>query len=138
MKPLFSVLFLYLSLVLCALNVYAMNSYRISVKRPFLLFAIMTAVCGSVNAYLRLSLGQAVFAEIMIFTIAVPYFILFLLVSKDRVSQIFFNFWLWVTIYAALSNVSILISDLTLQSLYFENVLRISLLCVFLSCTPKF
>jgi len=131
MNPLFSVLFLYLSLVLCALNVYAMNSYRISVKRPFLLFAIMTAVCGSVNTYLRLSLGQAVFAEIMIFTIAVPYFILFLLVSRDRVSQIFFNFWLWVTVYAALSNVSILISDLTFQNLYFENALRISLLCAY-------
>ena len=131
MKPLFSVLFLYLSLVLCALNVYAMNSYRISVKRPFLLFAIMTAVCGSVNAYLRLSLGQAAFAEIMIFTIAVPYFILFLLVSRDRVSQIFFNFWLWVTVYAALSNVSILISDLTFQNLYFENAPRLTLLCVY-------
>lgn len=131
MNPLFPVLFLCLSLILCALNVYAMNSYRISVKRPFRLFAIMTLVCGSANAFLRLSLGQAVFAEIMIFTIAVPYFILFLLVSKDRVSQIFFNFWLWVTIYAALSNVSILISDLTFQNLYIENALRISLLCAY-------
>ena len=65
MNPLFPVLFLYLSLILCALNVYAMNSYRISVKRPFRLFAIMTLVCGSANAFLRLSLGQAVFAEIM-------------------------------------------------------------------------
>lgn len=131
MKQPFPVLALFLSLILCALNVYSMNSYRISVKRPFRLFAIMTLVCGSVNAYLFLSLGRVFFLDIMIFTIAVPYFILFLLVSKDTISQIFFNFWLWVNIYAVLSNVTILINDLTFQNLYFENALRLTLLCVY-------
>ena len=138
MKHLISVLPLFFTLILCAANVYSMNNYRISLKRPFLVFAVMTLLCFGGNAYIIIAFGSAVFREIMLLTVALPYFILFLLVSKDKISQICFNFWLWVNIYALISNFVMFINDLTFRSLAFENILRILLLCVYFVVFHKY
>ena len=80
MKHLISVLPLFFTLILCAANVYSMNNYRISLKRPFLVFAVMTLLCFGGNAYIIIAFGSDVFREIMLLTVALTYFILFLLV----------------------------------------------------------
>lgn len=138
MTQLMAVLPTFISLILCAANVYSMNSFRIAVKRPFLLFAVMTILCAGVNAYIILSYGNMFFRDIMLLTIAVPYFILFLLVSRDKVSQICFNFWLWVNIYAVITNFVLLVNDLALQSQTFADALRIILLCIYFVLYNKY
>lgn len=122
---------LLLTLLLCIGNVYSMTGHRVSGRKSFLWFVMVTVVCVVCNAYIMLFWGREVLTDIIIFTIAAPYFILFLLVSKDKGSQICFNFWLWVTIYAFLSNTAMLINDLTLQRIGFLQVLRILFLCAY-------
>lgn len=137
MQQLISVLPLLISLILCVVNVYAMNSYRLSIRHPFLLFSAVSVLCFGVNAWIILSRGSAFFRSVMIWTIAVPYFLLFLLITRDKLSQTFFNFWLWVNIYAVIHNLSMFVSDLTFRTLPFENSLRILLLALYLVLYQK-
>ena len=132
MSQVWSILPLFFTLILCVANVYAMNVSCVSVKKPVRLFVLMTVFCFCCNAFLFLKVGRESFNKIMVLTIAVPYFILFLWVTKDKLAQTFFNFWLWVTIYAFFSNLSMFINDITFGNLFFLNALRLSMLSVYL------
>ena len=138
MQQLISVLPLLIALILCVANVYAMNSYRLSIRHPFLLFSAVSLLCFGVNAWIILSRGPAFFRSVMIWTIAVPYFLLFLLITRDKLSQTFFNFWLWVNIYVGIATVSNLINDLTLRNDLFVAGMVVSLLFVFFVVYNKY
>ena len=92
------VLTMLLALVLCIANVYSMHTFRISTKKLILTFSAVTLICIAGNACLIFFSGREVFQNLMLATTAVPYFLLFLIVAKERISQIFFNFWFWVRI----------------------------------------
>lgn len=132
MRYLISVMPLFLTLMVCVVGVYSMTSYCICVKRPLRLLAIMTAVCFACNAVLFLLLGRDRYESIMILTVAVPYFILLLWMTRGNTAKTFFNFWLWVTIYAMISNLSLFVDDIAFHSILGKNILRISLVLLYL------
>lgn len=49
---------------------------------------------------------------------------LILLITKDKISQTVFNFWLWINIYDIIANFSAFINDYTLKDAYFLTALR--------------
>lgn len=51
-------------------------------------------------------------------------FVLILLITKDKISQTVFNFWLWINIYDIIANFSAFINDYTLKDAYFLTALR--------------
>ena len=127
-----------LTLIICVINVVSMSSYRVSTKKAYLMFAGLTVLCFAFNAYIFLFWGRAVFLDMMFFTVAVPYFILFLLISRDKIPQTFFNVWLWINIYALVSNSVMFINDITFRSFRFEAALRILLFCVYFVLYHKY
>ena len=138
MNHLISVLPLFLTLILCVLNGFSMSSYRVSMKKAALIFAVMTLLCFAANSYIIIFWGRAIFHDVMLFTVAVPYFCLFLLLSKDKISQTFFNFWLWINIYALISNTVMWINDISFRRFGFEVTLRILLFCVYFVLYHKY
>ena len=138
MNHLISVLPMLLTLIICVINVVSMSSYRVSTKKAYLMFAGLTVLCFAFNAYIFLFWGRAVFLDMMFFTVAVPYFILFLLISRDKIPQTFFNVWLWINIYALVSNSVMFINDITFRSFRFEAALRILLFCVYFVLYHKY
>ena len=122
----------FIALVLCIANVYSMHTFRISTKKMILTFSAVTLICIAGNACLIFFFGREVFQTLMLATTAVPYFVLFLIVAKERISQIFFNFWFWVNIYAVIANLVKFINDLTFRSNTFEDALIICLLGAYL------
>ena len=127
-----------LALILCMANVYSMHRYRISNRKVFGLFAVTTVVCIAANAFIIAAFGRTGFQNIMLATVAIPYFVLFLIIAKNKISQIFFNFWTWVNIYAVIANFTKLINDLTFRSNIFEDLLVIVLLCAHLVLYQKY
>ena len=122
----------FIALVLCIANVYSMHTFRISTKKMILTFSAVTLICIAGNACLIFFSGREAFQNLMLATTAVPYFLLFLIVAKERISQIFFNFWFWVNVYAVIANLVKFINDLTFRSNTFEDALIICLLGVHL------
>ena len=122
----------FIALVLCIANVYSMHTFRISTKKIILTFSAVTLICIAGNACLIFFSGREAFQNLMLATTAVPYFLLFLIVAKERISQIFFNFWFWVNIYAVIANLVKFINDLTFRSNTFEDALIICLLGAYL------
>ena len=121
-----------IALALCIANVYSMHTFRISTKKMILTFSAVTLIYIAGNACLIFFSGREAFQNLMLATTAVPYFLLFLIVAKERISQIFFNFWFWVNVYAVISNLVKFINDLTFRSNTFEDSLIIFLLGVYL------
>lgn len=117
-----------LALILCTANVYSMHSYRISPKKLLRIFAMTTLICIAANACIIIPFGRDVFQHVMLATVAVPYFVIFLVISNNKISQVFFNFWCWVNTYALIANSVRLINDITFRSDTFEDLLVIVLL----------
>ncbi len=115
---------LLITLCICTLDGYSMMSYKISPKRAYALFAAMTVFCLAVNSYIVINFGIPTFRNYILFTIGLPYFALILLISSDKISQTFFNFWIWINIYEVTVNFSALINDFTLKNEYFLTALR--------------
>lgn len=82
-------------------------------------FAAVTAVCLAFNSYITIHYGSTVLRSVILFTIGLPYFVLILLITKDKISQTVFNFWLWINIYDIIANFSAFINDYTLKDAYF-------------------
>ena len=122
----------FIALVLCIANVYSMHTFRISTKKMILTFSAVTLICIAGNACLIFFSGREAFQNLMLATTAVPYFLLFLIVAQERISQIFVNFWFWVNFYAVIANLVKFINDLTFRSNTFEDALIICLLGVHL------
>ncbi len=138
MNPTMRLVYLFISLALCVLNGYSMNSYYVSVRKPFRLFAIVTLVCFVCNAYLFSVVGRAAFMQIVILSIGMPYFVLILLISRKKISQIVFNVWLWITIYSLVNIMSMFLNDITFRNLHFENNVRIIILIGYLIVYNKY
>ena len=112
---------LFVTLFICTLDGYSMMNYRVPTKRAF---AAVTAVCLAFNSYITIHYGSTVLRSVILFTIGLPYFVLILLITKDKISQTVFNFWLWINIYDIIANFSAFINDYTLKDAYFLTALR--------------
>ena len=119
MSNLTSVIPLFVTLIICVMDGYSMCSYRLPAKQAYGCFAAVTAVCLVVNSYIVVCFGHPVLQSAMLFTIGLPYLFLILAVTKDRISQTLFNFWLWINIYTFLSNLSEFMNHYTLRNTYF-------------------
>lgn len=115
---------LFLTLFICTLDGYSMMNYRVPTKRAYGYFAAVTAVCLAFNSYITIHYGSTVLRSVILFTIGLPYFVLILLITKDKISQTVFNFWLWINIYDIIANFSAFINDYTLKDAYFLTALR--------------
>ena len=115
---------LFVTLFICTLDGYSMMNYRVPTKRAYGYFAAVTAVCLSFNSYITIHYGSTVLRSVILFTIGLPYFVLILLITKDKISQTVFNFWLWINIYDIIANFSAFINDYTLKDAYFLTALR--------------
>ena len=130
MKDMLYVFLVLLALILCTANIYSMHNFGFPAKTMFCIFGAMTLICMAVNIGILAIYGRTVFNQVNIATLAVPYFIVFLILSKDRISQVFFNFWLWVNFYAGIITFVNLINDLTFRKDLFVDVSVI--ICLFL------
>lgn len=115
---------LFVTLFICTLDGYSMMNYRVPTKRAYGYFAAVTAVCLAFNSYITIHYGSTVLRSVILFTIGLPYFVLILLITKDKISQTVFNFWLWINIYDIIANFSAFINDYTLKDAYFITALR--------------
>lgn len=115
---------LFVTLFICTLDGYSMMNYRVPTKRAYGYFAAVTAVCLAFNSYITIHYGSTVLRSVILFTIGLPYFVLILLITKDKISQTVFNFWLWNNIYDIIANFSAFINDYTLKDAYFLTALR--------------
>lgn len=115
---------LFVTLFICTLDGYSMMNYRVPTKRAYGYFAAVTAVCLAFNSYITIHCGSTVLRSVILFTIGLPYFVLILLITKDKISQTVFNFWLWINIYDIIANFSAFINDYTLKDAYFLTALR--------------
>ena len=115
---------LFVTLFICTLDGYSMMNYRVAIKRAYGYFAAVTAVCLAFNSYITIHYGSTVLRSVILFTIGLPYFVLILLITKDKISQTVFNFWLWINIYDIIANFSAFINDYTLKDAYFLTALR--------------
>ena len=115
---------LFVTLFICTLDGYSMMNYRVPTKRAYGHFAAVTAVCLAFNSYITIHYGSTVLRSVILFTIGLPYFVLILLITKDKISQTVFNFWLWINIYDIIANFSAFINDYTLKDAYFLTALR--------------
>ena len=115
---------LFETLFICTLDGYSMMNYRVPTKRAYGYFAAVTAVCLAFNSYITIHYGSTVLRSVILFTIGLPYFVLILLITKDKISQTVFNFWLWINIYDIIANCSAFINDYTLKDAYFLTALR--------------
>ena len=118
---------LFVTLFICTLDGYSMMNYRVPTKRAYGYFAAVTAVCLAFNSYIMIHYGSTVLRSVILFTIGLPYFVLILLITKDKISQTVFNFWLWINIYDIIANFSAFINDYTLKDAYFLTALRFAL-----------
>lgn len=115
---------LFVTLFICTLDGYSMMNYRVPTKRAYGYFAAVMAVCLAFNSYITIHYGSMVLRSVILFTIGLPYFVLILLITKDKISQTVFNFWLWINIYDIIANFSAFINDYTLKDAYFLTALR--------------
>lgn len=115
---------LFVTLFICTLDGYSMMNYRVPTKRAYGYFAAVMAVCLAFNSYITIHYGSTVLRSVILFTIGLPYFVLILLITKDKISQTVFNFWLWINIYDIIANFSAFINDYTLKDAYFLTALR--------------
>lgn len=115
---------LFVTLFICTLDGYSMMNYRVPTKRAYGYFAAVTAVCLAFNSYITIHYGSTVLRSVILFTIGLPYFVLILLITKDKISQTVFNFWLWINIYDIIANFSAFINDYTLKDAYFLTAFR--------------
>ena len=77
---------LFVTLFICTLDGYSMMNYRVPAKRAYGYFAAVTTVCLAFNSYITIHYGSTVLRSVILFTIGLPYFVLILLITKDKIS----------------------------------------------------
>ena len=88
MNALKNVFPLFITLFICTLDGYSMMNYRLPAKRAYGCFAAVTVFCLAVNSYIAIHYGSLTLRNVILFTIGIPYFILILLITKDKISTI--------------------------------------------------
>ena len=121
----------YVTLIICVVDAYSMNSYILTPTKVYTCLAATSLFCILCNSLVILYLGRDAFRTLLLFTTALPYFIVIVLVSKNKMSQTLFNLWLWISVYSLISYVAEVIDHFTFDSDYFCSALRITLLCVY-------
>ncbi len=129
---------LFVTLFICVFDGYCMMNYRLSAKKAYACFAAVSVVCFAVNAYIALHFGADALENVMIFTIGMPYFLLILFISSDKLSKTFFNFWLWINVYEIISNFSLFVNEISLKSHLFLTVFRCLMLVIYFVVYNKF
>lgn len=129
---------LFLTLLICTLDGYAMMDYRLPAPKAYACFTGVMVFCLALNSYILVKWGITTLRNVLIFTVGLPYFLLILLITKDRISQTVFNFWLWINVYDIITNVSSFINDYTVVSESFFTALRLVLLCIYFVVYTKF
>ena len=119
-----SIALLFVTLFICTLDGYSMMSYRYSAWRAYACFGAVTVLCLALNSYITVRFGIQTLHKVMLFTIGAPYFVLILLITKEKISQTVFNFWLWINVYEIITSISAFINDITVRSYLFMSVLR--------------
>lgn len=119
-----SIALLFVTLFICTLDGYSMMSYRYSAYRAYACFAVVTALCLALNSYITVRFGIQTLRNVILFTIGAPYFVLILLITKEKISQTVFNFWLWINVYEIITSISAFINDVTVHSYFFMATLR--------------
>ncbi len=119
-----SIALLFVTLFICTLDGYSMMSYRYSAYRAYACFAVVTALCLALNSYITVRFGIQTLRNVILFTIGAPYFVLILLITKEKISQTVFNFWLWINVYEIITSISAFINDVTVRSYFFMATLR--------------
>lgn len=129
---------LFLTLFICTFDGYSMMNYRVTARHSYFYFAVISVLCLAVNSYIAVQYGILAVKSEILFTIGLPYFFLILLITKDRISQTVFNFWLWINIYEIITSASAFIDDYTVGNYYFMSMLRIVFLCGYFVIYNKF
>ncbi len=124
MNTVTSILPLFVTLFICTLDGYSMMSYRVTTRRAYAYFAAVTILCLALNSYIILNFGSNALRGTILFTIGIPYFVLILLITRDKISQTVFNFWLWINIYEIIANLSAFVNDYTFKNESFLTALR--------------
>ena len=112
-------------LFICTFDGYSMMDYRLPAKRAYICFAAVTALCVLVNSYIAVRMGIDALKNMIFFTIGLPYFALILIITRDKISQTVFSFWLWINIYEIIANFTAFINDYTVRDYWFLTWLRI-------------
>lgn len=118
---------LFAILFVCTLDGYSMMNYRVPTKRAYVYFAAVTALCLIINSYIAVRWGSETLRMAILFTIGLPYFLLILLITNDKISQTVFNFWLWINVYGIISNFSAFIDDYTFKNEIMLTFLRLAM-----------
>ena len=118
---------LFAILFVCTLDGYSMMNYRVPTKRAYVYFAAVTALCLIINSYIAVRWGSETLRMAVLFTIGLPYFLLILLITNDKISQTVFNFWLWINVYEIISNFSAFIDDYTFKNEILLTFLRLAM-----------
>ena len=129
---------LFITLTICTFNGYSMCSYRLPTKQTHLCFLAMTLFCLAVNSYIGIRYGVSVYRKWMLFTIAFPYFLMIQFISKDKISQTFFNFWLWINIFSVINTMAHFVNDITFRNYRLMVLLRVLLFCCYFVLYHKY
>ncbi len=112
-------------LFICTLDGYSMMDYRLPAKKAYLCFGAVSLFCILVNSYIAVYMGIEVLTRVILFTIGLPYFALILIITRDKISQTVFSFWLWINIYEIIANLTSFINDCTVRDYWFLTVIRL-------------
>ena len=129
---------LFILLFVCVFDGYSMMNYRVPTKRAYVYFAGVTVFCLAVNSYIALAFGMLVLRNVILFTIGIPYFLLILAITKDRISQTVFNFWLWINVYDIIANFSAFVNDYTVRNAWFLTGFRVLLFVLYFVLYNRF
>ena len=112
-------------LFICTLDGYSMMSYRLPAKKAYLCFGAVSIFCILINSYIAVHMGIEVLTGVILFTIGLPYFALILIITRDKISQTVFSFWLWINIYEIIANSTAFINDHTARNYWFLTAIRL-------------
>lgn len=133
-----NVIILFTTLFICTFDGYSMMAYRLPQKSAYCCFAAVTLFCLIVNSYIAVRFDIVYLRRVILFTIGLPYFILILLITKDKISQTVFNFWLWINVYETISFASSFAASFFEEKLYMFAALRFVLLTAYFFLYNKF
>lgn len=121
----------FVTLFISVINAYSMNSYILTPSKVYMCLATTSLFCFLGNAFIIFYFGKAIFNMLMLFTIALPYFLVIIIVSKNKMSQTLFNLWLWISFYSFISYIAEVVDHFTFDNNYFCSAIRIILLCAY-------
>lgn len=131
MKSLQNIIALAILLIICTMCGYSMLDFKLSQKYSTICFSAVMIFCFVLNSVIALKYGLAVLRSNILFTTVIPYFILILFITKDKISQTVFNYWLWVSVYEIIANITVFIDSYIIRNYYCLTFLRFVFFCTY-------